>query len=90
MNDDAFYSAATDGETIEIDMPNRRIIVGEDKTFDFEMPEMEWKLTMNHGISEAYKKFGPSIWEELTRSDNSKSSDVVQTMEKPTDSNIQW
>jgi 3-isopropylmalate dehydratase small subunit len=70
MSDDDFYAAATEGEEISIDVPTRTIVVGgQKKEFKFKMAEMEYRLTVNKGISESYKMYGKAIWEKLTESD---------------------
>jgi 3-isopropylmalate dehydratase small subunit len=69
MPDDAFFEAATEGEEITIDVPTRTIVVGGRKEFKFKMAEMEYRLTVNKGISESYKLYGKAIWEKLTESD---------------------
>ena len=44
-------------------------MVGGRKEFKFKMAEMEYRLTVNKGISESYKRYGKAIWEKLTESD---------------------
>ena len=68
MGEEAFYEAAVEGAEIEIDVPARKIRVG-GREFGFKMAEMEYRLTMNKGITEAYRKFGKAIWEKLTEVD---------------------
>lgn len=62
MSDDAFFEAVTEGEEITIDVPTRTIVVG-GKNLKFKMAEMEYRLTVNNGISESYKMYGKAIWE---------------------------
>jgi hypothetical protein len=69
MSDDAFFEAVTEGEEITIDVPTRTIVVGGRKKFKFRVAEMEYRLTVNMGISESYKMYGKVIWEKLTESD---------------------
>jgi 3-isopropylmalate dehydratase small subunit len=69
MSDDAFFEAATEGKNISINVPTRTIVVGDGKVFKFKMAEMEYRLTVNKGISESYKMYGKAIWEKLTESD---------------------
>ena len=69
MSDEAFFEAAVEGEEISIDVPTRTIVVGGQKEFKFKMAEMEYRLTVNKGISESYKMYGKAIWEKLTESD---------------------
>ena len=65
MGEEAFYELAVEGAEIEIDVPARNVRVG-GKEFGFKMAEMEYRLTMNKGITEAYRRFGKKIWEKLT------------------------
>ena len=43
-------------------------MIGGRKEFKFKMAEMEYRLTVNKGISESYKTYGKAIWEKLTES----------------------
>lgn len=61
MSDEAFFEAATEGEEISIDVPNRTIVVGHGEMFPFKMAEMEYRLTVNKGITESYKRYGKVI-----------------------------
>jgi len=88
MSDDAFYEAAAEGQEITVDVPNRTISVG-GKDFKFKMAEMEYRLTMNKGITESYRKYGKAIWEKLTESD--MKGKVEEDMEgKVTDKRMEW
>ena len=69
MNDDSFYAAAKDERPIEIDVESRKIKIevekGEWKEWKFELSEMEYKLTLNKGVTESYRRFGRGVWEGL-------------------------
>jgi 3-isopropylmalate dehydratase small subunit len=67
--DEAFFEAATEGKDISIDVPTRTIVVGDGTVFKFKMAEMEYRLTVNKGITESYKMYGKAIWEKLTERD---------------------
>jgi 3-isopropylmalate dehydratase small subunit len=69
MSGDAFFEAATEGKDISVNVPMRTIVVGDGQVFKFKMAEMEYRLTVNKGISESYKMYGKAIWEKLTESD---------------------
>jgi 3-isopropylmalate dehydratase small subunit len=87
--DDAFFEAATEGVEISIDVPTRTIVVGRGKEFRFKMAEMEYRLTVNKGITESYKMYGKAIWEKLTESDMKvKVSD--DTDGKVVDKRMEW
>ena len=67
IEDDAFYEAAADGEAIEINVPSRRVFVGQNRAeFEFCMSAIEFQLTAHQGISPAYQKWGKAIWEKMT------------------------
>ena len=80
LNDDHFYQVATDGVEIEIDIPKRLIKVSQE-SFNFQMAEMEYRLTMNKGLQASYKKFGRDIWRRLAADGLSKTS-VASRQEK--------
>ncbi len=88
MSDNAFYEAAAEGQEIMIDVPNRIVSVG-GKSFEFKMAEMEYRLTMNKGITESYRKYGKAIWEKLTESDL-KGKLEEDTEGKATDKRMEW
>ena len=89
MSDEAFFEAATEGEEISIDVPTRTIVVGGRQKFIFKMAEMEYRLTVNKGISESYKRYGKAIWERLTESDTRvKVGDDAD--DKVVDKRMEW
>lgn len=92
MDDDDFYAVAVENESIEINIPARHIIVGGKKMFKFQMSEMEWRLTASHGLSEAYKKFGKVIWENLTIPDGAKgkAENAVELSEESAANPLRW
>jgi 3-isopropylmalate dehydratase small subunit len=87
--DEAFFEAATEGKDISIDVPTRTIVVGDGTVFKFKMAEMEYRLTVNKGITESYKMYGKAIWEKLTERDTrvkvGDSADV-----KAIDKRMEW
>lgn len=71
-----FYQLAKEGEEITVDVPERVVRVG-GKEFGFAMSDMEYRLTTNRGMNEAYKRFGPAIWEKMTEKDKEAKIDVM-------------
>lgn len=88
MSDEDFFEAATEGQDVSIDIPTRTIQVA-GKEFNFKMAEMEYRLTMNKGITAAYKRFGKAIWEKLTEGDT-ESMVEEDTEGKTTDKRMEW
>lgn len=88
MSNDGFFEVATEGEEISIDVPTRTIRVG-GKDFKFRLAEMEYRLTMNKGITEAYKRYGKAIWEKLTESDTDVKVEE-EMVGKMTDKRLDW
>lgn len=90
MDDEAFYSAATENAEIEIDVPERTIRVA-GQEFSFTLTDMEYQLTANRGMNEAYKKFGAAIWEKLTLKDAEADGNVMDSERiGPVDSRLRW
>ena len=91
MVDDDFYDAVVENEPIEIDIAGREIVIGGTKTFKFNLPEMEWKLTVNDGITAAYKKHGNAIWERLVAGENKGPSEKKEKIDiDPGDRRLAW
>ena len=93
MSDEAFFEAATEGREIEIDVPARMIRVGGKEEFGFKMAEMEYRLTVNKGMTEAYKKFGGAIWEKLTENETGGKVGMEEEEEKEgkvVDKRMEW
>ncbi|EXJ83387.1 hypothetical protein A1O1_07009 [Capronia coronata CBS 617.96] len=85
--EDEFFQAATDGEEIVLDIPRRSVSVGAGGrlgTWSFQLSEMEFNLTVNHGLTESYNKFGKSIWGKFTGSGSGKNEDksVAKALEE--------
>jgi homoaconitase/3-isopropylmalate dehydratase large subunit/3-isopropylmalate dehydratase small subunit len=77
MTDPAFYEAATDGVEMSVDLDNLKIGVQTDagvRTFSFQMSAMERQLTECGGVTDAWKKWGRKLWEEMCRGPGSTSS----------------
>jgi homoaconitase/3-isopropylmalate dehydratase large subunit/3-isopropylmalate dehydratase small subunit len=90
MEDEDFYAAATEGEEIKIDMAARTIEVG-GKTFQFRLSNMEYKLTINNGISKTYGRFGKKIWERLMQEEPEKGvKPALQAEAASMDSRLNW
>ena len=94
MTDENFYTVALDGASIEINIPGRKIIVDGDQTFNFRMAEMEWRLTVNRGLTAAYKKFGNAIWAKMTEPNTMSRSAVEESVStdqvNESDDRLQW
>lgn len=70
ITDETFYEAAKDGRRIKIDVTARKVWVdvdGEWKAWDFVLSEMEYRLTVNKGVAESFKKYGKRVWDEFTK-----------------------
>lgn len=70
MTDPVFYKAATDGVEMSVDLENLKIEVQADagiRTFPFQMSTMERRLTECGGVTDAWKKWGRKLWEEMCR-----------------------
>lgn len=91
MSDEAFFTAATENADIEIDVPKRKIFVS-GQEFGFVLADMEYRLTMNKGMNEAYKKFGTAIWEKLTEKSIESNIDLggVEQEMQPLDNRLRW
>lgn len=91
MSDEDFYAAATENANIEIDVPQRKVHVA-GQEFDFTLTEMEYRLTMNRGMNEAYKKFGNTIWEKLTERIHEENTGVGtgDNVTQPLDERLSW
>jgi 3-isopropylmalate dehydratase small subunit len=61
LDNDDFFRLAVDQADIEIDVAHRLIRLA-GRTFDFNLDEMEYRLTVNKGLQASYKKFGRDIW----------------------------
>jgi hypothetical protein len=90
MSDEAFFSTATENSEIEIDVPERKIRVA-GLEFAFTLTEMEYRLTVNRGMNEAYKRFGGVIWEKMTKKESEGKGMVSRGMEAGTvDERLSW
>lgn len=68
MTDPAFYEVATDGAEIAVDLDNLKIDILTDdgvKTFPFQISAMERQLFECGGITDAWKKWGRTLWKEM-------------------------
>jgi hypothetical protein len=88
MSDEAFYAAATENTDIEINVQQRKIFVA-NLEFSFTLADMEYRLIMNKGMNEAYKKFGNTIWERLTEK-SYISARAGDSMTEPVDERLRW
>lgn len=90
MGDGEFYSAAKDGATISIDLQRRTIVVAETE-FAFRLSEIEYRLTMDKGISQAYAKYGKAMWERLMQNvDGQIQARVSDYKTSTVDRRLEW
>jgi 3-isopropylmalate dehydratase small subunit len=92
MSDPAFYEAATDGVELVIDLDNLSIKVQAStgvKQFPFQISAMERQLFECGGVTDAWKKWGRSLWEEMCRGPGRTSSKKVEPLES-SKKNLQW
>ena len=65
LDDDEFYSLATEGVDIVVDLDVRQVrVMG--KAFAFKLDDVELALIDNGGMATAYKRFGQDVLERLT------------------------
>jgi hypothetical protein len=87
MSDEVFFSAATENSKIEIEVPEQKIYVA-GREFGFSLTEMEYKLTVNRGMNEAYKRFR-AIWGKMTEKEG--EGRVVEVVEMGSvDDGLSW
>ena len=82
ISDEGFFEAAREGQDVIIDILGRTTQVGGvggegGQIFPFRLSEMEYNLTVNNGMIESYRKFGKTIWEEFTKSEQQKTKKSV-------------
>ena len=74
-----------------MDITGREVVVGDTKIFKFNLAEMEWKLTVNDGITAAYKKYGNAIWERLVAGEKKAPSEKKENINiDPVDKRLAW
>lgn len=66
MSDEEFFTLAEDGASIAIDVDRQRISCG-GKTFAFQLSDIERSLIEAGGLTEAFKKFGKSVFDVLCK-----------------------
>ncbi|RFU25686.1 hypothetical protein B7463_g10652, partial [Scytalidium lignicola] len=89
------FGCGSSREQAVLALKERRVTVDGHTTFYFQMADMEWKLTINQGLVNAYKKFGRSIWEQLTASDartevQSQAFNEIGGLERPIETKLEW
>jgi 3-isopropylmalate dehydratase small subunit len=62
ITDDSFYEAAADGASIDVDLDDTKVRIGE-KEWSFQFSKMERELTQAGGLSNAFRKFGGKLFE---------------------------
>ena len=92
MGDAAFYDVATDGTEISVDLDNLKIdvqTVDGTNAFPFAISAMERQLFECGGITDAWKKWGSTLWKEMCRGPGrtpSKKSEPLESSNK----DMQW
>jgi 3-isopropylmalate dehydratase small subunit len=65
LTDQEFHNLAIDSAEVEVNL-GRRLVSVAGKSFPFVMDDMEIRLIENKGLSEAYRRFGKSMFKTLT------------------------
>ena len=69
MRNEEFFGEARDGRGIEVDVGRRvaRVEVEEGgwREWGFELSEMEYRLALNQGLTESFKRFDRAIFKGL-------------------------
>ncbi|KAJ3959687.1 hypothetical protein N0V92_003685 [Colletotrichum tropicale] len=76
INDAQFYEKANMGADIEIDL-DRNVVTIDGMSFDFQLSELEKKLTKMGGMTNAFNQFGQRIYDVLTGR-SSKNGSVLK------------
>ena len=63
VKDEAFYTLATEGATVSIDLQARAVTVG-NQSFPFELSRMEEKIIQGGGVTRLYQKYGRKLFQE--------------------------
>lgn len=87
MPNESFYAAAKDGSEVSIDLLAQVIHI-EGLRFVFQLSQMEQGLYSHGGITSAFRKFGNSLFEELTAAKNIGTSHMEEKCHAP--SALQW
>ena len=90
LNDEEFFEIAQDNVNVTIDVSKRFVEVTTSsvgrRRFPFDLSETEYRLTMNDGISAAYRRYRSDLWFELTkRQNNSQETDVLAMIDEVTE-----
>lgn len=66
ITEDEFYQAAQHGLDITVDV-NRSVVCCGDKDYSFQLSDMEKSLIAAGGLTEAFKRFGTSVFDTLCK-----------------------
>jgi 3-isopropylmalate dehydratase small subunit len=92
MDDPAFYEVAVTGADITVDLDNLKIEIqtaGRTKTFPFEISAMERQLFECGGITDAWNKWGSTLWKEMCRGPGRTPLKKVELLES-SQKGLQW
>jgi 3-isopropylmalate dehydratase small subunit len=75
-----FFDVAQAGEYIEVDIDKSEVRCG-GKTFGFTLSSMEKQLILAGGLTEAFKRYGKRVFDELCRPKAVRSKETVRDVE---------
>lgn len=78
LPDPKFYELVEEGSSLSIDVPGRRVLVGE-HVFHFQLSTMEERLMAGGGVSAMYSQFGAKLFQAAMGTLPKKKSSQVKT-----------
>ncbi|KAF0325292.1 hypothetical protein GQ607_007619 [Colletotrichum asianum] len=89
INDAQFYEKANMGADIEIDL-DRNVVTVDGMSFDFQLSELEKKLTKMGGMTNAFNQFGQRIYDVLTGRSSKNGSVLKEPKAKAPQDVMAW
>ncbi|KAF9874425.1 aconitase family protein [Colletotrichum karsti] len=89
VDDPKFYEKATMGAGIEIDL-DRNTLAVDGETFQFQLSELEKKLTKMGGMTNGFNKFGKRIYDVLTGKGTTKPPVAQELKPTPAQDVLAW
>ncbi|KAI8314155.1 putative aconitate hydratase [Colletotrichum sp. SAR11_240] len=89
INDAQFYEKANMGADIEIDL-DRNVVTVDGMSFDFQLSELEKKLTKIGGMTNAFNQFGQRIYDVLTGRSSKNGSVLKEPKVKAPQDAMAW